>query len=156
GRDRARPVPARDRARDGRRPRSCARDLRQRDPACGGPRARSRGAGAQHPGHGRRAGARGPEMSIHIAQAGGPPQEVALSSALPKTLPVLPLKDSVPFPDTLTPLAVGQERSVRLVNEVLSGDRMLVMVASKNPEVETPGPDDLYGVGVAGVVARML
>ncbi|MFL5896388.1 MAG: endopeptidase La [Thermoleophilaceae bacterium] len=95
-------------------------------------------------------------MSIHIAQPGGPPQEVELGSALPKALPVLPLKDSVPFPDTLTPLAVGQERSVRLVNEVLGGDRMLVMVASRNPELDTPGPEDLYRVGVAGVVARML
>jgi ATP-dependent Lon protease len=95
-------------------------------------------------------------MSIHIAQPGQPPQEVELGSALPKVLPVLPLKDSVPFPDTLTPLAVGQERSIRLVNEVLGGDRMLVMVASKNPELDAPGPDDLYSVGVAGVVARML
>ena len=61
-----------------------------------------------------------------------------MGSALPKVLPVLPLKDSVPFPDTLTPLAVGQERSVQLVNDVLGGDRMLVMVASKNPELDTP------------------
>jgi ATP-dependent Lon protease len=95
-------------------------------------------------------------VSIHIAQPGGPPQEVELGSALPKVLPVLPLKDSVPFPDTLTPLAVGQERSVQLINDVLGGDRMLVMVASKNPELDTPGPDDLYRVGVSGVVARML
>ncbi|MFL5839585.1 MAG: endopeptidase La, partial [Thermoleophilaceae bacterium] len=95
-------------------------------------------------------------MSIQIAQPGGPPQEVELGSALPKVLPVLPLKDSVPFPDTLTPLAVGQERSVQLINDVLGGDRMLVMVASKNPELDTPGPEDLYRVGVAGVVARML
>jgi ATP-dependent Lon protease len=95
-------------------------------------------------------------MSIHIAQPGELLHEVELSSTMPKVLPVLPLKDSVPFPDTLTPLAVGQERSVRLVNEVLGGDRMLVMVASKNPELDAPGPEDLYRVGVAGVVARML
>ena len=96
-------------------------------------------------------------MSIHITQPnGGEAHELELGSALPPALPVLPLKDSVPFPDTLTPLAVGQERSVRLVNEVLGGDRMLVMVASKNPDLDTPGPDDLYQVGVAGVVARML
>ena len=69
---------------------------------------------------------------------------------------MLPLQEMVPFPDTLTPLAVGRERSMRLVNEVLSGERMLVMVASKNPEAEEPGPDELYDVGVAGVVARML
>jgi ATP-dependent Lon protease len=75
---------------------------------------------------------------------------------VPGALPVLPLQDMVPFPDTLTPLAVGRPRSMRLVNEVLSGERMLVMVASKNPEAEEPGPDELYDVGVAGVVARML
>jgi ATP-dependent Lon protease len=75
---------------------------------------------------------------------------------VPSALPVLPLQEMVPFPDTLTPLAVGRERSMRLVNEVLSGERMLVMVASKSPEAEEPGPDELYDVGVAGVVARML
>jgi ATP-dependent Lon protease len=82
--------------------------------------------------------------------------ELQGSSKLPETLPVLPLKETVAFPNTMTPLAVGQERSVRLVNDVLSGDRLLVMVASKDPELELPGPDDVYRVGVAGVVARML
>jgi ATP-dependent Lon protease len=76
--------------------------------------------------------------------------------ALPATLPVLPLRDTVTFPDTLTPLAVGQPRSIQLINDVLAADRRLVMVASKDPEAEEPGPDQLYDVGVAGVVARML
>ncbi|HET6546914.1 MAG TPA: endopeptidase La [Solirubrobacter sp.] len=75
---------------------------------------------------------------------------------LPDTLPVLPLRDTVTYPDTLTPLAVGQERSIQLVNDVLTGNRMLVMLGSKDPELETPGPDELHTVGVAGVVARML
>jgi ATP-dependent Lon protease len=75
---------------------------------------------------------------------------------LPDALPVLPLRETVTYPDTLTPLAVGQERSIKLVNDVLSGDRMLAMVASKDPELDAPGPDDLYGVGVAGTVARMM
>jgi ATP-dependent Lon protease len=75
---------------------------------------------------------------------------------LPGALPVLPLRDTVAYPETLTPLAVGQERSIRLVNDVLSGERMLVLVASRDPELEVPGPDQLYDVGVAGVVARML
>jgi ATP-dependent Lon protease len=76
--------------------------------------------------------------------------------ALPATLPVLPLRDTVTFPDTLTPLAVGQPRSITLVNDVLAADRRLVMVASRDPEADEPGPDQLYDVGVAGVVARML
>ena len=75
---------------------------------------------------------------------------------LPDALPVLPLRDSVTFPDSLTPLAVGQERSIQLVNDVLGANRTLVMVASRDPEKEEPGPDDLHDVGVVGVVARMV
>ena len=45
---------------------------------------------------------------------------------------------------------------MKLVNDVLAGNRMLVMVASKDPEAENPGPDQIYRVGVAGFVARML
>ncbi len=98
-------------------------------------------------------------MTIEVeVPAGDGAQPVALNGqqSLPATLPVLPLRDTVTFPDTVTPLAVGQERSVQLVNDVLSGNRMLVMVTSRDPEKENPGPDDLYDVGVAGVVARML
>src|SRR5690349_8057954 len=75
---------------------------------------------------------------------------------LPDRLPVLPLRDTVTYPDTLTPLSVGQERSIQLVNDALVGNRMLVMLGSKDPDLETPDPKDLYPVGVAGVVARML
>ena len=94
-------------------------------------------------------------MSIHIAQP-GEEDGAAQEQELPQALPVLPLRDSVAFPDTLTPLAIGQERSVKLVNDVLAGNRMLVMVASRDPEAENPGPNQIYRVGVAGFVARML
>ena len=95
-------------------------------------------------------------MSIQIPSANGEPSEATVRTALPDTLPVLPLRETVPFPETLTPLAIGQERSLQLVNDVLAGSRTLVMVASRDPEKEDPGPEDLYRVGVAGVVARML
>jgi ATP-dependent Lon protease len=94
-------------------------------------------------------------VSIDIATP-GQAQDVAVGRPLPEGLPVLPLKDAVAFPHTLTPLAIGQERSIKLVNDVLAGERMLVMVASKDPELDAPGPDDLYRVGVAGTVARMI
>jgi ATP-dependent Lon protease len=90
------------------------------------------------------------------AEGGGRPVEVGQRSRVPTTLPVLPLRESVPLPDTLTPLAIGQERSIELVNDVLAGDRLLVMVAARNPELETPGPSELYEVGVVGSVARMI
>ena len=75
---------------------------------------------------------------------------------LPDALPVLPLRETVTYPDQLTPLAVGQERSIKLIDDVLSGNRMLAMVASRDPENDTPGPADLFPVGVAGTIARML
>jgi ATP-dependent Lon protease len=75
---------------------------------------------------------------------------------LPEALPVLPLRDTVPFPETLAPLAVDQERSIQLIDDVLGTNRMLVMVASQDPEKMEPGPEDLYAVGVVGAVARMV
>jgi ATP-dependent Lon protease len=81
---------------------------------------------------------------------------IRANQPLPDALPVLPLRDTVTFPDTVMPLAVGQERSVKLVNDVLGGSRMLVMVASRDPENDEPSPDDLYDVGVVGFVARMM
>jgi ATP-dependent Lon protease len=94
-------------------------------------------------------------VSIHIPASEGEAATAVVRTSLPEALPVLPLRDSVPFPEALTPLAIGQERSIRLVNDVLAGNRMLVMVASKTGD-EEPGPEDLYDIGVAGVVARML
>jgi ATP-dependent Lon protease len=89
-----------------------------------------------------------PDVEAAIQERQGQP--------LPAALPVLPLKEMVPYPDTLTPLAVGQQRSIKLVNDVLSGERTLALVASRDPEVDQPGPDQLYDIGVAGIVARML
>jgi ATP-dependent Lon protease len=75
---------------------------------------------------------------------------------LPATLPVLPLKETVVFPGFPTPLAIGQERSMKLVEDVVSGDRTLALVTVKNHEAEQPGWDDLYEVGTAAVIHKMI
>ena len=95
---------------------------------------------------------------IEVGSPVGGPRDVSVAGTpgLPQRAGVLPLRDAVTFPDMLVPLNVGQERSIELINDVLRADRTLVMVASRNPEVETPTPDDLYSVGVIGVVARMI
>ena len=77
--------------------------------------------------------------------------------ALPETLPVLPLKETVVFPEAMAPLAVGEERSIRLIDEVLNGpDRLLALVVSKDPEASAPGPDQLHEIGTVAVVQRMV
>jgi ATP-dependent Lon protease len=76
--------------------------------------------------------------------------------AVPEQAPVLPMREAVAFPDTVLPLAVGQPRSVKLVNDALAGDRTVVLVASRNPELDEPGPHQLFDVGVVGTIARML
>ncbi len=74
----------------------------------------------------------------------------------PATLPVLPLKDTVVYPESVTPLAIGQERSIKLVEDVVSGDRVLALVTVKSSEAEQPGWDDLYEVGTAAVIHKMI
>ncbi len=95
---------------------------------------------------------------IEIGAPSRGPRDVEVSGTpqVPQSVGVLPLRDTVTFPDMLIPLNVGQQRSIELINDVLRGDRSIVMVASRNPEVEAPGPEDLYSVGVLGVVARMI
>ena len=53
---------------------------------------------------------------------------------------MLPLRDTVVFPDTMIPLTIGQERSIKLIDDVLAGDRLLALVTSKDAEVEVAGP----------------
>ncbi len=54
-------------------------------------------------------------------------------------LPVLPLKETVVFPESMTPLAVGQERSVKLIDDVVSGERMLALITVRNPGADPAG-----------------
>src|SRR5213593_2171828 len=83
-------------------------------------------------------------------------EEATEELTFPATLPVLPLKETVVFPESVTPLAIGQERSIKLVEDVVSGNRVLALVTVKTPEAEQPGWDDLYEVGTAAVVHKMI
>jgi ATP-dependent Lon protease len=75
---------------------------------------------------------------------------------IPSTLPVLPLKETVVFPQSVSPLAIGQERSVKLVDDVVAGERMLALVTVRNSDAEEPDWDDLYEIGTAAVVHKMI
>ncbi len=77
--------------------------------------------------------------------------------ASPETfeIPILPLRGTVVYPQTGTPLTVGLPRSIRLVDDVVAGDRRLGLVASKKPELENPSPEDLYAVGTVATIHRL-
>ncbi|MEK7316913.1 MAG: endopeptidase La [Candidatus Eisenbacteria bacterium] len=75
---------------------------------------------------------------------------------LPDVLPVLPLKDTVLYPYIIVPLSIGRESSLRAVDQALADSRMVLLVAQRNQEVEEPEQADLYSVGTAASIMRML
>jgi ATP-dependent Lon protease len=75
---------------------------------------------------------------------------------IPDELPVLPLKETVVFPDSMAPLAIGQERSIRLVDDVVGDDRLLALVTVRDSDVEVPDWRHLYEIGTAAVIHKMI
>src|SRR3989441_7308246 len=76
--------------------------------------------------------------------------------SIPDVLPVLPLKDTVIYPFAVQPLGVGQERSIRLIDDVMRGNRLVVLVAQKSAEIEQAGQDDIFKIGTVSRIARMI
>ena len=75
---------------------------------------------------------------------------------VPDALPVLPLRDAVVLPVTTVPLAVGQPRSVRLIDDVMRGNRLVALVAQPDPKVEASALGDLYRVGTVGMIHQLM
>ncbi|NMB54910.1 MAG: endopeptidase La [Leptolinea sp.] len=74
---------------------------------------------------------------------------------IPEVLPILPLRGLVVYPQTAVPLTIGQPRSIKLVDEAISGNRIIGLITAKNPELENPGPQDLYTVGTVAIIHRL-
>ncbi len=77
------------------------------------------------------------------------------STPIPSTLPILPLRGVVVYPQTAIPLTVGQPRSIKLVDDVIAGDRLVGLFTSKNPELEKPGPEDIYPIGTLAAIHKL-
>ena len=76
--------------------------------------------------------------------------------SLPETLPLLPVRDIVVFPYMVLPLFVSREKSIKSLEEALSKDRLIFLIAQKNLSEEDPSMEDLYRVGTVALVMRML
>ena len=84
-----------------------------------------------------------------------PPGSDPASIPIPDALPVLPLRDAVVFPLTVVPLAVDLPSSLKLVDDVMRGNRMLALVARREPKAEPPEPGDLHAMGTAAIIHQL-
>ena len=77
------------------------------------------------------------------------------TNVIPSEVPILPLRGLVVYPHTAIPLTVGQQRSLTLVDDVIEGNRLVGLVTAYDPELETPGPNDIYSVGTLAAIHRL-
>ena len=73
-----------------------------------------------------------------------------------KSYPVLPLRDIVVFPHMIVPLFVGREKSVKALENVMSAEKEILLVAQKDAGNDNPGTEDIYSVGVVAKVLQLL
>ena len=93
-----------------------------------------------------------------VAEVESLPQGEEESAEVPEeeVLPLLPLRGTVVLPLTLVPLAAAQERSLRLIDDVMAGDRTVAMVMQTDAELEGAGPDDIHQIGTITTIHQMM
>ncbi len=74
---------------------------------------------------------------------------------LPEIIAILPLKNTVVFPNSVLPLAVGRESSVRLIEDALASTKIIGVLTQRDPSIEHPSPQDVYAVGTICRIARV-
>jgi len=75
---------------------------------------------------------------------------------VPEELPILPLRGTVLYPDLILPIMVGRKKSVKLIDDAMDSDRIIGVITQKRSEIEDPKETDLYSVGVAALILRMI
>ena len=75
---------------------------------------------------------------------------------IPEELPVMPLRNTIVFPNQIIPLLIGREKSIQLVEEAMEKDHMIGLVAQRKGEIENPTQEDLYEYGTAGIILKLL
>jgi ATP-dependent Lon protease len=78
-----------------------------------------------------------------------------LAREIPDSLSVLPLRETVVFPFAVIPIAVGQQRSVQLIDDAMKGNRMIAAVCQRSADPRPAGPDDVFTIGTAAVVHQL-
>ncbi len=84
------------------------------------------------------------------------PKNNEQSVSVPKELPILPLRETVAFPFSVIPLAVGVARSMKLVEDAMENDNLVGLVASKDKDIEEPGPGQVHETGTLARILRVV
>ncbi len=82
--------------------------------------------------------------------------DIPESYEIPECLPLMALRDVIVFPSMVVPLFVGRDSSIAAVNEALTNDRLIFLVAQKDARIDKPTTDDLYQTGVIAAIMRTL
>jgi ATP-dependent Lon protease len=85
-----------------------------------------------------------------------PETDIDTMPTVPEELPLLPLKDTVVYPLTVYPLVIGKEKSIKLINEVTVGDKILGLTSQKRADVEVATIDDVYSTGTMARILQMI
>ncbi|HUK99555.1 MAG TPA: endopeptidase La [Nitrospirota bacterium] len=75
---------------------------------------------------------------------------------VPAELPLLPLKDTIVYPLTVYPLVIGKEKSIKLINDVTVGDKILGLTAQKKSDIDVSGMKDIFAVGTMARILQMV
>ena len=79
----------------------------------------------------------------------------AIELTIPQVLPLLPLRNTVIFPQQILPLSIGRDKSVRLIDEAMRGNKLIFVVAQKDARIDDPKPEDLYRWGTIAIIMKI-
>lgn len=95
-------------------------------------------------------------VNQHSRESNRPSENNNQRFILPKLIPILPIRNAVSFPGTVTPLAIGRERSRALLKDVIPNESIIGLVTQRQSETERPGFEDLYRVGTSATVLKTI
>jgi ATP-dependent Lon protease len=83
-------------------------------------------------------------------------EEIINKESVPKTLPILPLRNTVLFPGVVIPITAGRDKSIQLIKDANKGDKIIGVVAQRNEDEEEPTLKDIHRTGVVAQILRVL
>ena len=94
------------------------------------------------------------EVEAYLAGDEARPSDEDLTPALPDVIGILPIRNTVAYPGTVTPLTIGRERSKTLLADTVPNESLIGLLTQRSPETDRPGFGQLYRVGTAASVLR--